>query len=147
MNERWARVVPGAQHPLRHGLAFLICGLISLTVDAAILKLLTVLFGIHPFIARIAAISIAMASGWLSHRTFTFALKTPPTVAEFLRYVAVGWMVSAINYGVFVAILLVQPTTEPLVALLASSIVAMFFAYFGMRFAAFRIDAQAPQRD
>jgi putative flippase GtrA len=68
-------------------------------------------------------------------------------VAEFLRYVAVGWMVSAINYGVFVAILLVQPTTEPLVALLASSIVAMFFAYFGMRFAAFRIDAQAPQRD
>ena len=51
-------------------------------------------------------------------------------------------MVSAINYGVFVVILLVRPATEPLIALLASSIVAMFFAYFGMRFAAFRIEAR-----
>jgi putative flippase GtrA len=145
MSGRWSNLVPGAQHPLRHGLAFLICGFISLSVDAIILKLLTVFLGVHPFIARIAAISVAMVSGWLSHRTFTFALKTSPTVAEFLRYVAVGWMVSAINYGVFVVILLMRPATEPLIALLASSIVAMFFAYFGMRFAAFRVDAEAPR--
>ena len=102
MSGRWGNLVPGDQHPLRHGLAFLICGFISLCVDAVILKLLTVLLGLHPFVARIAAIMVAMMSGWLSHRTFTFALKTPPTVAEFLRYVAVGWFVSAINYGVFV---------------------------------------------
>ena len=108
MNERWANMVPGDQHPLRHGLAFLICGLISLSVDALVLKLLTVLFGLHPFVARIAAIMVAMTSGWLSHRTFTFALKTPPTVAEFLRYMAVGWFVSAVNYGVFVIILLLS---------------------------------------
>jgi putative flippase GtrA len=137
---RWDNVVPGNQHPLRHGLAFLFCGFISFCVDAAVLKLLTVLLGLHPFVARIAAIMVAMTSGWLSHRTFTFALKTPPTVAEFLRYVAVGWFVSAINYGLFVIILLARASTEPLVALLASSVVAMFFAYFGMRVAAFKID-------
>jgi hypothetical protein len=84
---------------------------------------------------------VAMTSGWLSHRTFTFALKTPPTIAEYLRYMAVGWFVSAVNYGVFVIILLLRPVTEPLTALLGSSVVAMFFAYFGMRFAAFRVDA------
>ena len=140
MSGRWDNVVPGNQHPLRHGLAFLVCGFISFCVDAAVLKLLTVLLGLHPFVARIAAIMVAMTSGWLSHRTFTFALKTPPTVAEFLRYVAVGWFVSAINYGLFVIILLVRASTEPLIALLASSVVAMFFAYFGMRVAAFKID-------
>ena len=52
---------------------------------------------------------------------------------------------SAINYGVFVIILLVRPATEPLIALLASSMVAMFFAYFGMRFAAFRVETEAPR--
>jgi putative flippase GtrA len=144
MSERWANVVPGNQHPLRHGLTFLICGFISFCVDAAILKLLTTLLGLHPFVARIAAIMVAMTSGWLCHRTFTFALKTPPTVAEFLRYVAVGWFVSAINYGLFVIILLVRPSTEPLVALLASSVVAMVFAYFGMRMAAFKVDGAGP---
>jgi putative flippase GtrA len=59
---------------------------------------------------------------------------------------AVGWFVSAVNYGVFVIILLLRPVTEPLTALLGSSVVAMFFAYFGMRFAAFRVDAE-PQPD
>lgn len=139
MSGKWANMVPGGQHPLRHGLAFLICGFISLCVDAIILKLLTIYVGMHPFLARIIAISIAMVSGWLSHRTFTFALTTRPTIAEFLRYVAVGWFVSAVNYGVFVAILLIRPATEPLLALIGSSVVAMFFAYFGIRFAAFRV--------
>ena len=143
MSGRWTNLIPGDQHPLRHGLAFLVCGFISLCVDGIILKLLTVFVGLHPFVARIIAISIAMVAGWLSHRTFTFALTTRPTVAEFLRYVTVGWLVSAINYGVFVAILLLRPTTEPLVALVASSLVAMVFAYFGMRFAAFRVGGGA----
>jgi putative flippase GtrA len=134
----WNRVVPGAQHPLRHGLAFLICGGISVAVDAVILKMLIGFLGLHPLLARLFSISIAMTAGWMSHRTFTFALTTPPTVAEFLRYVAVGWGVSAVNYGLFAAIMLVWPATEPLVALFASAFVAMFFAYFGMRFAAFR---------
>ena len=141
MSERWANIAPGNQHPARHGLAFLICGFISLCVDGIVRKLLTVLFGLHPFVARIVAISIAMVAGWLSHRTFTFMLTTRPSIAEFLRYVAVGWFVSAINYGVFVAVLLARPQTEPLIALLISSAVAMVFAYFGMRFAAFRIGA------
>jgi hypothetical protein len=39
---------------------------------------------------------------------------------------------------VFAAILLVLPATQPLAALVVSSVAAMAFAYLGMRFGAFR---------
>jgi putative flippase GtrA len=143
MNGRWDNLTPGDQHPLRHGFAFLICGTIAFTLDGLMLKLLVVFGGLNPIVARLGAIAVAMVAGWLAHRTFTFALTTPPTLAEFLRYIAVGWVVSAINYGVFVAIMLARPTLEPLFALVASSGIAMVFAYVGMRFAAF----QAPAGD
>lgn len=141
---KWDNLVPGAQHPLRHGLAFLFCGGIAFAVDALVLELLTYLFGLHPIVARIGAICVAMVAGWLAHRTFTFALTTRPTVAEFLRYAAVGWLVSAINYALFVAIILLRPGIEPLLALIASSVVAMVFAYLGMRFGAFREGLRGP---
>jgi putative flippase GtrA len=63
---------------------------------------------------------------------------TPPSVAEFLRYAGVAWAAAAVNYALFVAILLVRSETAPLVALVISSVAAMVFAYLGMRFAAFR---------
>ena len=129
---------PGTQHVVRHGLGFLLSGLIALSVDAFVLTLLTRVLSIHPIAARLAAISLAMVAGWLSHRTFTFALSVPPSLAEFLRYAGVGWMAAAINYGLFVLILLARPDTDPLVALVISSLVAMVFSYLGMRFAAFR---------
>ncbi len=103
------------------------------------LKGLTVLVGLHPIVARLFAISLAMLVGWLAHRTFTFALRAPPSLAEFLRYAAVGWTVAAVNYGLFVLMLVLWPTSEPLAALLVSSLAATLFAYLGMRYAAFRV--------
>ena len=139
MTSKWSTAAPGAQHPVRHGLAFLFSGSLAFLVDAAILKLLTAAFGIHPIPARIFAISCAHVAGWLSHRTFTFRVATPPTLAEFLRYVGLQSTVSLIvNYGIYVVIILLRPQIEPLLALVASSGVAMVFSYFGMRFAAFR---------
>ena len=79
-----------------------------------------------------------MVAGWLMHRTFTFAVEARPSVAEFLRYAGVAWSASAINYGVFVLVLLAWPAVAPLAALVISSAVAMAFSYLGMRFAAFR---------
>jgi putative flippase GtrA len=124
---------------LRHGLAFLLSGGLAFTADALTLKALTVLAGLNPIFARLFAISLAMVVGWLAHRSFTFALSVPPSLGEFLRYIAVGWSVAAVNYGLFVGILLLWPTAEPLVALVFSSLVATLFAYFGMRYAAFRV--------
>jgi putative flippase GtrA len=133
----WSGSAPGGQHPVRHGLGFLFSGSLAFLIDAAVLTVLTLL-GMHPIAARFFAISIAMVAGWLAHRRFTFRLSTPPRLAEFARYAAVGWTVAAINYGIFVSIILLLPSTPPLYALFASSLVAMVFAYLGMRFAAFR---------
>ncbi len=138
MTNDWRTAAPGGQHPVKHGLAFLLSGSLAFLVDASILKLLTAGFGLHPILARLFAISVAIVVGWLAHRRFTFRIATPPSAVEFLRYAAVQWTAAALNYGIFVAIILLWPAIEPLVALFFSSGVAMFFSYFGMRFAAFR---------
>jgi len=145
MSADHSRFAPGTQHAVRHALGFLLSGLIALSVDALVLTILTGLFSVHPILARLAAISLAMVAGWLSHRTFTFALSVPPSLAEFLRYAGVGWTAAAINYGLFVLILLARPATAPLLALVVSSLVAMVFSYLGMRFAAFRDRPRAPR--
>ena len=138
MQGEHGRLTQDTHHAVRHGLGFLASGTIALSVDAAVLTLLTAVFAIHPIPARLAAIALAMVAGWLSHRTWTFAVSVPPSLPEFLRYAGVGWTAAAINYGLFVAIILARPATAPLVALVASSLVATVFAYLGMRFAAFR---------
>jgi putative flippase GtrA len=138
MASKWSSAAPGDQHPLQHGLAFLLSGSLAFVIDASVLKGLTVFVGMHPIAARVIAISVAMVAGWLAHRRFTFRLTTQPSVAEFLRYAAVGWSVAALNYAIFVAIVLLWPAVEPLVAVFVSSLVAMVFAYLGMRYGAFR---------
>lgn len=138
MTNDWSTAAPGAQHPVRHGLAFLLSGTLAFLIDAIVLALLMAVFGQHPILARLCSISIAMTAGWLAHRRFTFRLTTPPSMAEFLRYAAVQWTVASLNYGIFVAIVLLWPAIEPLVALFISSAIAMVFSYLGMRFAAFR---------
>src|SRR3981189_1317030 len=115
MADKPNRLAPGGQHPVRHGLGFLVSGGTPFAVDALVLELLTVLLGINPIAARLVAISLAMVAGWLMHRTFTFAVPTPPSVAEFLRYAGVAWTAAAVNYTVFVLIVLLRPHVEPLV--------------------------------
>jgi putative flippase GtrA len=138
MRRKWSTAAPGAQHPLQHGLAFVLSGGLAFLTDAGILKVLTALLGIHPIAARLVSVSFAHVVGWLCHRRFTFRLATAPTFVEFLRYAGVQSTVLVLNVGIYVLILVVWPTLEPLLALLASSGIAMFLSYFGIRFAAFR---------
>jgi putative flippase GtrA len=135
---RGGNIVPDGQHPLRHGLAFAISGATAFAVDAAVLRLLTALFDVSPIIARLPGICLAVVAGWLMHRTFTFVVTAPPSLAEFVRYAGVAWTAAAINYAIFVLIILLQPRIEPLLALFISSLIAMVFAYLGMRYGAFR---------
>ena len=109
MADRGNRRRPAASIPSATALGFLVSGGIAFAVDALVLQLLTAGLGVHPIAARLVAISLAMIAGWLMHRTFTFAVTTPPSVAEFLRYAGVAWTAAAINYGVFVLIALGAP--------------------------------------
>jgi putative flippase GtrA len=143
---KWSKVIPGGQHPLQHGLGFLLSGSIAFVVDVGGLKLLQIYFGVHPLLARLVSLSCAHVAGWLSHRRFTFRLTTPPTWAEFMRYAGVQSTITlVINYGTYWLILqLLRPETEPVLAAIASSGVAMFFSYFGIRFGAFRQHRRSP---
>lgn len=129
---------PDERPALHHWGGFAVSGALAFATDATVLKLLTLMAGLHPILARLAAIAAAMVVAWLAHRTLTFAVKTPPTLAEFRRYAAVAWGVAGINYAVFSAIMLSRPESEPLIALVIASIVATVAAYFGMRFGVFR---------
>lgn len=124
--------------PLRHYGGFVLAGVSALAIDAAVLTLLMTVFGWSPFAARVVSIAIAMVASWLINRTVTFAVQSPPTLAEFARFAAVSWLAQAVNYAVFAAILLVRPGTAPIGALVAASLVAMVVAYVGFRFGVFR---------
>ena len=138
MRSKWSTAAPGAQHPLRHGLAFVLSGSLAFCTDAGVLELLVAGFGMHKLLARVVSLSLAHVVGWLSHRRFTFRLSTPPTRSEFLRYAGVQYAIALINYGIFALIVLAKPDLRPLYALVVSSGVAMFFSYFGIRFGVFR---------
>ena len=133
-----SRPAPSGRRPVRHWLAFLVSGGVAFTVDAAVLKALTAVLELHPILARLAAIALAMVAGWLMHRTYTFEVEAPPSLPEFVRYAGVAWTSAALNYAVFVLVVLVHPAIDPLAALVVSSLAAMTFAYLGMRFGAFR---------
>lgn len=124
---------------LRHGLGFLVSGSLAFVVDALLLEVFTDKFGLNPILGRLGSISVAMVVGWLSHRRLTFALSTPPSLTEFIRYAAVAWFSAGVNYGIFVCIMLIWPHAVPFVALVIASAIAMFVSYVGMRFGAFRV--------
>lgn len=121
-----------------HWGGFLASGAMGFLTDAVILETCIRLLNFRPLPARLLAISVAMVVAWLSHRTITFALKSRPSAAEFVRYAAMAWTAAAINYGVFASVLLLRPQTWPLAALVVSSCVAAIFSYLAMRHGVFR---------
>lgn len=123
---------------VRHGAGFLVSGLLATATDAAVLVALTRLAGLDPFTARFIAIACAMVTGFFAHRRLTFGLREAATLKQFGTYVSVAASAAAINYALYAAILLIWPSTEPLLAMLAPTLVAMTISYLGLRFAVFR---------
>ncbi len=66
------------------------------------------------------------------------AVAAPPSLVELTRFAGLQSLSALVNFGAYAAVLLWRPGTEPLVALVAASCVAMVVAYVGMRFAVFR---------
>lgn len=118
--------------------AFIGAGGLAFLTDALVLAILTHFVGMDPFLARIAAIALAMVAGWLAHRSWTFCVEQPPTFAEFWRYAGVAWSVAVLNYAVYAGLLIIAPLFPPLAAMTVSSLAAMLASYAGLRFAVFR---------
>lgn len=123
---------------LRHSAGFITSGALAFTTDAAMLALLTRVLAFDPFLARIIAIAVAMVVGFFTHRRLTFAVKEPPTLRQFSQFLGVAATASVINYAIYAAVLVLRPATDPLVALLVATAVAMSVSYGGLRFGVFR---------
>jgi putative flippase GtrA len=125
---------------VRHFGGFVLAGLSAMAVDAGILELLTRLFGLNPFAARVISILAAMVVSWAINRWIAFAVDAPPSWREFARFAGASAVSILVNYLVFAAILSVFPGTRayPSVAIVPASMVSMFVSYAGFRFGAFR---------
>lgn len=126
-----------ARSAARHGAGFLVAGTLAFLTDAVVLTMLNQGLGFDPFSARFFSVCCAMVVGFFGHRSLTFRVAGPPTFGEFLAYAGVAWSTVAVNYAIYSVILLVQPDTTPLSALVIASIVAMGWSYVGMRIGVF----------
>lgn len=123
--------------PIRHFGGFLIGGVSALTVDIAVTKALIAFAGLNPFAARLIAYIPALLTSWLINRTITFRMEAPPSLTELGRFVGVVWLSQSVNYAIYAVILLLRPVTDPALAIIAASLVAMFVSYAGYRFGVF----------
>ena len=88
-----------------------------------------------PFIGRLIAIALAMATTWAFNRTFTFDRSGRSLAAEGFRYGSVGVTAALVNYGLYSALLLSLP------ALLATA-ASMFLSFVGYSRFVFRGKAE-----
>ncbi len=123
---------------VKHGAGFVASGALAFATDAAILTVLTRGVGLDPFTSRLIAILCAMVVGFFAHRRLTFAVKEAATLAQFGKFIGVAATASVINYAVYAGVLLLRPATDPLIALVAATVVAMGVSYAGLRFGVFR---------
>jgi putative flippase GtrA len=123
---------------LKHYLTFVTAGTIAFITDVSVFMLLHDLMRVWVQPARFLSISVAMVVSWLINRTWTFAVQQSPSLLEFLRFAAMGWVSSACNYAVFLAIVLLAPDLPYWLDIGISSVVAMAVSYLGMSRAVFR---------
>ncbi len=122
----------------RHLAGFVASGALAFATDAAILEVGIRAFDLQPWLARLFAIAVATVVAWRAHRRLTFAMTTEPTLGEFARFATTAWMSSALNYGMFLLVLFLRPSSPPFAALLAATAVSMVFSYVAMRYGVFR---------
>ena len=123
---------------LRHFGGFVLAGGTAFVTDVLVFHALTNLVGVNLLIARIFSITVAMVVSFLINRAITFSMPGAPKFSEFLRFAAVGWMSSGLNYAVFACVMLARPETPPLYAIIIATAIAMVTSYMGMRLAVFR---------
>ncbi|WP_160007308.1 GtrA family protein [Rhizobium sp. 18055] len=110
---------------------FAIAGGLGFVVDAGILALLLHTTPLGPFLARLIAIALAMATTWAFNRTFTFGRSSHSVAVEGFRYGSVGITAALVNYGLYAALLLAIPDLQPLAAMVFATAASMFLSFFG----------------
>jgi len=114
---------------------FVVVGCLGFVVDAGVVFVLYET-GVSPVVARIPALAAAILTTWTLNRTLTFRVNAPKSRNEVLRYVAVALSAAALNFLLYTALVLMG--VWPVAAVAASTIVLLFYSFFGYRRFAFR---------
>jgi putative flippase GtrA len=112
-------------------LRFGIAGGIGFLVDAGVLSLLLQTTPLGPFLARLVAIALAMATTWVFNRTFTFDRSGHSLAVEGFRYGSVGVTAALVNYGLYSSLLLTLPDLQPITAMVLATAASVLFSFFG----------------
>ena len=118
---------------------FIVVGSFGFMLDASTTEGL-VAGGLHPFVARVAAVAVAVPATFLLNRRFTFPsrAKGQDRLMEFGRYIVANGAALGVNYGVFALIVAIAPATRPALAVAVGSLVAMIVSLVGYRRFVFR---------
>jgi len=100
-------------------------------IDAGLLTALHNLAGIDPFTARLVSIAASAFTTWRLNRSLTFGASERSQAAEGLLYALVAAITAALNYLVYVLILIAWHDLPPLTAAIAATLAAMLFSYAG----------------
>lgn len=116
---------------------FAIVGGLGFLIDACI-TLALIGRGIDPFTSRVVAIALAMMVNWRLHRSVTFGASNTSQATEGIRYFTVALLAAALNYTIYVALLLFVPMMTPLIAIVIAIGVVTLLTFMGYRNLVFR---------
>ncbi|MDX2095847.1 MAG: GtrA family protein [Alphaproteobacteria bacterium] len=124
--------------PLRHRefLRFCMVGFLAFLVDSSLLELL-VYTGLTAPVARGLSIAVALQCSYFLHGAFTFRAHGGYSIKSWMKFMLGNLMGAALNYGVFLLVLMAQVGADAriarLAALLAGTAVALLFNYWASR--------------
>lgn len=110
---------------------FVIAGTTGFVTDAGSLHLLISHTPLGPYLARIVSIALAMFVTWQINRNATFGRSGRSAADEGVRYAFVGILGACLNYAVYASLIFLLPGLQPVAAVVAASLAAMAFSYFG----------------
>lgn len=110
---------------------FVVAGTSGFLTDAGSLHLLIEYSPLGPYLGRIVSIALAMFVTWQINRNATFGRSGRSAADEGVRYAFVGILGACLNYAVYASLIFLLPGIQPVAAVVAASLAAMAFSYFG----------------
>jgi putative flippase GtrA len=86
----------------------------------------------------VIGLSVATCVAWVLHRTITFNVQYPPSIAEFVRFFVIAWAANGVSLAVNTLLLWAFPAMPVEGAFLISRCFGGASAYVGFRFGVFR---------
>jgi len=116
-------------------LLFGVVGAVGFVVDAFLLTVLTIKFGLDVLPARVVSFACATLVTWLLNRKFTFfqqaSRERQARKKEYFLYLTVQVVGAALNFVIFLALIEWNPALRqiPIIPLAAGAVVALVFNF------------------